>query len=89
MRSGHNKNGLLKEASKAMVCAESYGAESRIRTGDLLITNQLLYQLSYFGPLLYCIVLRACGKAWGRGSRRMPVRSSRRLVGPWHGKESA
>jgi hypothetical protein len=29
-----------------------YGAESRTRTDDLLITNQLLYQLSYFGPPL-------------------------------------
>ena len=28
------------------------GAEGRTRTGDLLITNQLLYQLSYFGLLL-------------------------------------
>ena len=28
------------------------GAESRTRTDDLLITNQLLYQLSYFGPPL-------------------------------------
>jgi len=26
-----------------------YGAGSRIRTDDLLITNQLLYQLSYAG----------------------------------------
>ena len=26
-----------------------YGAGSRTRTGDLLITNQLLYQLSYIG----------------------------------------
>ncbi len=25
------------------------GAEKRIRTADLLITNQLLYQLSYLG----------------------------------------
>ena len=25
------------------------GAENRIRTDDLLITNELLYQLSYFG----------------------------------------
>ncbi len=29
-------------------CIES-GAGSRIRTDDLLITNQLLYQLSYAG----------------------------------------
>ena len=28
------------------------GAGSRIRTDDLLITNQLLYQLSYAGTLL-------------------------------------
>jgi hypothetical protein len=28
------------------------GAGSRIRTDDLLITNQLLYQLSYAGELL-------------------------------------
>ena len=26
-----------------------YGADERIRTADLLITNQLLYQLSYVG----------------------------------------
>ncbi len=26
-----------------------YGADARIRTVDLLITNQLLYQLSYAG----------------------------------------
>ena len=28
-----------------------YGAASRTRTDDLLITNQLLYQLSYGGKL--------------------------------------
>ncbi len=28
------------------------GAESGTRTHDLLITNQLLYQLSYFGIIL-------------------------------------
>ena len=28
------------------------GADDRSRTGDLLITNQLLYQLSYVGELL-------------------------------------
>ena len=27
----------------------SSGADDRTRTGDLLITNQLLYQLSYIG----------------------------------------
>ena len=35
---------------------EGNGAEGRTRTSDLLITNQLLYQLSYFGPLIDCIV---------------------------------
>ena len=28
-----------------------YGADRGTRTPDLLITNQLLYQLSYAGPL--------------------------------------
>jgi hypothetical protein len=28
---------------------EIIGADGRSRTGDLLITNQLLYQLSYVG----------------------------------------
>jgi hypothetical protein len=28
---------------------QAVGADDRIRTGDLLITNQLLYQLSYVG----------------------------------------
>ena len=31
------------------------GAENRSRTDDLFITNELLYQLSYFGePVLFC-----------------------------------
>ena len=38
------------------------GAEDRTRTDDLLITNQLLYQLSYFGLLLDCIVAALEGK---------------------------
>ena len=33
----------------AFVSAREHGADDRIRTGDLLITNQLLYQLSYVG----------------------------------------
>ena len=31
------------------------GASSRIRTGDLMITNQLLYQLSYAGASLHLV----------------------------------
>ena len=34
------------------VCEPAEKAGSRIRTDDLLITNQLLYQLSYAGILL-------------------------------------
>ncbi len=34
------------------------GADSRNRTGDLLITNQLLYQLSYVGTFRdNCVLL--------------------------------
>ncbi len=29
----------------------AYGAEERNRTPDLLITNELLYRLSYFGNM--------------------------------------
>ena len=32
-----------------MIVGERFGADSRNRTRDLLITNQLLYQLSYAG----------------------------------------
>jgi hypothetical protein len=38
-------------ASKLPFTLNLDGAESRTRTDDLLITNQLLYQLSYFGLL--------------------------------------
>lgn len=42
---------------------EKDGAESRTRTDDLLITNQLLYQLSYFGLPFDCIFRPVQGKA--------------------------
>ena len=32
-----------------LFAGQMYGAGGRIRTRDLLITNQLLYQLSYAG----------------------------------------
>ena len=35
-----------------------YGATGRIRTGDLLITNQLLYQLSHSSRI--CIIYIGC-----------------------------
>lgn len=31
------------------ICRLLYGADNRSRTYDLLITNELLYQLSYVG----------------------------------------
>ena len=47
---------------------KAYGAPTRTRTADLLITNQLLYQLSYRGET-WAIV------AWFLGliTRKMPV----------------
>jgi hypothetical protein len=38
------------EWPQVIVCVYR-GADGRTRTGDLLITNQLLYQLSYVGAL--------------------------------------
>ncbi len=37
------------ETAPALLQADLNGAEDGTRTRDLLITNQLLYQLSYFG----------------------------------------
>ena len=42
-------------------------AESRTRTGDLFITNELLYQLSYFGffkSAAKIVLLFECEKIW-------------------------
>ena len=39
----------IRTVSEATIRDERNGAGSRIRTDDLLITNQLLYQLSYAG----------------------------------------
>ena len=41
-----NKKGARDEPDACV-----HGANKRIRTADLLITNQLLYQLSYIGCL--------------------------------------
>src|SRR6185312_9724994 len=55
----NQRNALLRHAVRSVIWRAatfmattpdgSYGAGTRIRTGDLLITNQLLYQLSYAG----------------------------------------
>ena len=39
----------LKQTWITLILKSKFGADGRIRTGDLLITNQLLYQLSYVG----------------------------------------
>jgi hypothetical protein len=39
------------------------GAAGRIRTGDLLITSELLYQLSYSGVLVCMITIMAKDRA--------------------------
>jgi hypothetical protein len=52
---GRHLSALLGAARRETLAPEprdsgaSCGADGRIRTGDLLITNQLLYQLSYVG----------------------------------------
>jgi hypothetical protein len=50
---GQEKPG--QRALQPLVFLALIGAEERIRTADLLITNQLLYQLSYLGILLIFI----------------------------------
>ena len=41
--------GKKKRTRKGSVARDEYGAGTRSRTRDLMITNQLLYQLSYAG----------------------------------------
>ena len=36
------------------------GALTRTRTADLMITNQLLYQLSYKGTLIFLHLITPC-----------------------------
>ena len=58
MPESKNKPGADKRLTDASVCPTKYEshslggeprADGRTRTGDLLITNELLYQLSYIG----------------------------------------
>ena len=42
--------GKIKRLNKLVLSLCFYGAVARNRTADLLITNQLLYQLSYNSP---------------------------------------
>ena len=41
--------GHLAQSQAKQQKIDHHGADARIRTADLLITNQLLYQLSYIG----------------------------------------
>ena len=41
-----NKKGLHAEAGKPLILLLNTGADCRFRTGHLMITNQLLYQMS-------------------------------------------
>src|ERR1035441_7400090 len=56
------------------------GAESRTRTDDLLITNQLLYQLSYFGFPLVIVPLRSPSVKFRAGV--LTLCSSRLMIPP-------
>ena len=42
-----NKQRFLKQKNPEDCYPRNFGADGRTRTGDLLITNQLLYQLSH------------------------------------------
>ena len=46
---GGRPSGVGTEQAKSVMRLENHGADARTRTADLLITNQLLYQLSYVG----------------------------------------
>ena len=50
---GRKINRLVHQDQRTLGCG-AHGAEGRTRTGDLLITNQLLYQLSYSSVLCAC-----------------------------------
>jgi hypothetical protein len=45
----HSQESQPRKKARIAASLETTGAGTRIRTGDLLITNQLLYQLSYAG----------------------------------------
>ena len=43
-----------------------FGAVDRSRTDDLRITSASLYQLSYNGLILWCILQGICTQVWGK-----------------------
>ena len=66
-----------------MQAAVLYGAGTRIRTADLLITNQLLCQLSYAGIYEFPAtrIIRFCA----RGGKAPAFNNRIRLSSPWTG----
>ena len=54
----------------------SIGADERNRTVDLLITNELLYQLSYIGTKLKIIAERLCPSQIVRSGKSTHLRSA-------------
>src|SRR4029079_12206365 len=63
--------------------ASKAGAEKRTRTSDLLITNQLLYQLSYLGnrAVLWFPPPRVNARSWLPRSPPTPRSRARRADG--------
>jgi hypothetical protein len=57
--------GRLSAASETLYFT---GAGARTRTADLLITNQLLYQLSYAGPRARLLYARRGSASTGKGN---------------------
>ena len=53
--------GTAKNSADVVSTEFSYGAGSRTRTGDLRITNALLYQLSHTSIINYIIISEFCG----------------------------
>jgi len=45
-KDGEKKKDLQAEACKSLIFLLNFGADCRFRTGHLMITNQLLYQMS-------------------------------------------
>ena len=42
-----------KQKKSTCISASAYGADDRIRTGDLILTKDALYRLSYISALTY------------------------------------
>ena len=66
-----------------------FGADTRIRTGDLPLTRRLLYQLSYAGMAVRGVATRLPTQAGRQGDRTADanstaVRHSRgNVIAPW------